>query len=314
MTAIPIGFRVGITLGIVAALGYSVANLALRRVSDTSFISGWDFWVTALKSLPTAVTAWLLVWRRVWICRQPGLPPRRLVPMLAFVALVIQFGGNLGFQVALGHIGLAITVPLAFAGIICVGAVLGRLLLNDPLTVEIIASMIVISAAICLLSYGILTDAESPHLGTADPWEIVTGILLALTSGCSYGTSGVLIRKFVRGTLAVESALIIFSTTGLVLLGVPAILLTGWEQICAGTLSNWPALLTAGIANAVAFFSLSHSLRVINVNRINVINASQNAMCAVGAIVLFGERLSPAAAAGIAMTIVGLLVLARHAK
>jgi len=71
------------------------------------------------------------------------------------------------------------------------------------------------------------------------------------------------------------------------------------EKSCAGTFSNWTALLTAGTANTMAFFALVHALRVINVNRINVINASQNAMCAVGAVLLFGERLGPPALAGI---------------
>lgn len=151
-------FRRGIILGVVSALGYSISNLALRPLSDTSYISGGDLWVPALKGLLTAIVAWLLVSRRLLIHRESALPPGCLFPALVLAAILMQFGENLAFQVALGHIGLAITVPLVFARIICVGAVLGRILLHDLVTMEVVSSMVVIFAAICPLSYGTVAD------------------------------------------------------------------------------------------------------------------------------------------------------------
>ena len=289
-------------------MGYSLANLALRYLSDIHSGGGWDLWVTAMKAGPAAVAAWILVTRRAML-GQPALPTRRILPVLGLAALIMQLGGNLMFQVALGYIGLGITVPLVFSCILCVGALLGRVVLNDGLGPHILVSMYVMFLAICMLSAGTMTDAEAVTSG-ADGTEtarVFTGILVALISGCSYGTTGVLIRYLVRDTLPVESTFIVFSTSGLVLLGLPAIYLAGWETIQAGTLREWPALLAAGVANAVAFFALAHAYRFMNVNRLNVINASQNAMCAVGAVVVFNERLSLLAICGIAMTVVGLL-------
>ena len=46
--------------------------------------------------------------------------------------------------------------------------------------------------------------------------------------------------------------------------------------------------------------------------RANVINASQNALCAIGAVIVFNESLSPLALLGIGLTISGLLVLDRR--
>ena len=47
----------------------------------------------------------------------------------------------------------------------------------------------------------------------------------------------------------------------------------------------------------------------MDVNRMNVINASQNVMCAVGAVVLIQEKLSGFVLVGIALTIAGLSLL-----
>jgi len=235
--------------------------------------------------------------------------------MLCGAALLMQFGGNLCFQIALGYIGLGVTVPLAFTGIICVGAILGRVLLNDGLGRHVIAAMLIMLVAICLLSAGTFsadgTISDVTAALKSDRSQVFTGIVIALISGCSYGATGVLIRRVVRASLPVESTLIVFSTSGVLLLGLLAIYLSGWETIQEGTVRDWPFLLAAGSANALAFFSITHAFRFINVNTLNVINASQNAMCAVGAVVIFGEHLGMLAIAGIVLTGVGLATASR---
>ncbi len=299
----------GVVLGIVSALAYSLANLALRQLSDSGSSGGhgWDLWVTAMKTVPTGVIAWFVVLNR-FMRNQPAFPPLRLLPILVVAAVVMQFGGNLSFQIALGFLGLGITVPLVFACLICVGAVAGRIWLGDPVTIQVASAIIVMMAAVILLSAG--TVPQNSENGT--PMEvgaIVAGICLAAASGSSYGAVGVLIRNFVRAVLSVESMLIVFSTVGVVLLAAGAIALSGWQSIQANTVRDWPLLLAAGSANAIAFFALAYALREMDVNRMNVINASQNAMCAVGAVVLFQEQLSGLAIVGIVLTIAGLLTL-----
>ena len=101
-------------LGICSAVGYSAANLALRGLSGRHGDFGWDIWVSAMKAVPTAVIALTLLMRRK-AKGEPAYPTWKPIPALFVAALVMQCGGNLGFQVGLGHIGLAITVPLVFA-------------------------------------------------------------------------------------------------------------------------------------------------------------------------------------------------------
>jgi DME family drug/metabolite transporter len=304
--------RQGVILGMVAAIAYSLANLALRQLSDSGQTGGpgWDVWVTALKTVATCLSAWAIVLYRHFH-HQPAWPPVNLIPVLLLAAVVMQFGGNLCFQIALGYLGLAITVPVIFACIICVGAIAGRALLGDPLTKQVVSAMFIMMIAVVLLSIG--TVSEVPDKATTgDIWRLLTGIGVALISGCSYGLVGVLIRYFVRSTLAVESVLIVFSSLGITSLSATAIGMSGWTTIWQTTLTDWPMLTVASVMNAIAFFAVSYALRTIDVNRMNVINASQNAMCAIGAVVLFREQLSSLAVAGIALTIVGLLVLGRR--
>jgi len=304
----------GVILGVIAAVAYSLANLALRQLSDSGRTGGpgWDVWVTALKALATGLTAWTIVLYRHFHHR-PAWPQVRLMPILLVAGVVMQFGGNLCFQVALGYLGLAITVPVIFACIICVGAIAGRALLGDPITRQVITAMFIMMTAILLLSIGTVS-APPTDSASRNTSQLLTGIGFALVSGCSYGLVGVLIRYFVRSTLAVESMLIVVSTVGVVLLSAIALGLSGWSVIEQNMLTDWPMLMAASVANAIAFFAVSYALRTIDVNRMNVINASQNAMCAVGAVFLFQEQLSFLALTGIALTIVGLLVLGRRSR
>jgi len=299
----------GILLGAIAAVGYSLSNLALRQLSDngTTAGSGWDVWVTSTKAVVTGVVAWIIMFRRQ-LQGIPALPTTGQLGRLFTAGILIQFGGNLCFQIALGYLGLAITVPIVFACIICTGAIAGRSLLGDLVTRSVLIAMLIMTLAIVLLSAGTISEDSAANTTSATV-ETFTGIAVAIISGSSYGVVGVLMRYFVRDTLSVETMLVVFSLVGIALLSAVAIQLSGWQTLLDHTRQTWPMLTAASITNAVAFFAAAYALRTIDANRLNVINASQNAMCAIGAVILFQERLSPLALCGIALTIAGLLAL-----
>lgn len=302
----------GILLSIVSAVAYSAANLALRGLSGRHGDLAWAIWVSAMKALPTAVVAMCLLARRK---AQGGrlFPSTRILPVLFLAALVMQFGGNLGFQVALGHIGLAITVPLVFAFIICAGAVLGRAFLGDRVSARTFLSMLIMTVAIVLLSWAATLNDPADSVGAAT-WTVGStwlGILIAVVSGLSYGINGVVIRSIGRKTLPIESMLIVYSMTGIVLMGVLGGTLLGTARLLEISSDEWQMMLMAGSFNALAFFSISHALKLTNVTQVNLINASQNAMCAIGAVLLFAEPLSLPMVSGIVLSIVGLFALER---
>ena len=93
--------RTGVLLGIVAAVGYSGANLALRQLAIPND-PGWAVWVTANKAIPAALIAWLMIFVQ-WSRGQPGLPPVRMIGRLILVGLFMQYGGNFMFQRVTGR-------------------------------------------------------------------------------------------------------------------------------------------------------------------------------------------------------------------
>lgn len=304
--------RRGLWLGFSSAICYSLANLALRGLSGRHDDLAWSIWVSALKALPTAILAIVLLWRR----RRRNLPlypTTRPIPILIAGALMMQFGGNLGFQVALGHIGLAITVPLVFAFIICSGALLGNMFLGDRVSPKTVLSMAIMTVSIILLSYAAKLASTTPA-GTdaVDTNNIVwLGILMAIVSGLSYGINGVAIRKIARDALPIESMLIIYSMTGLICFGIMGPIMMGQERLLQIQSDEWTMMFLAGIFNAVAFFCITHSLKLLNISQVNVINASQNAMCAIIAVAIYSEPVSTPLILGIGLSIAGLLALDR---
>lgn len=323
-------------LGLFAAATYSVANLALRGLSKTDAGPGWDMWVAGTKAFPTFFIAVVLIALR-WRRGLSSFAAFNVVWPIAVAAFFNQLGGNFAFQMSLRMIGLAISVPICFASIICSGAVAGRIYLGDQVTFRNALSMALMVTSIIFLSAAAKTrdaDREPPASATSstgDQPAVSTastetpsaskssaansptlGVFLSVISGLCYGVSGVFIRRAVRSQMPVAATLFLFSAAGFLLLCPGSLLMLPVTAIAATTSEEWFTIAIAGTFNAIGFFAITHAMRSLTISRANVINASQNAMCAVGAVVIFSESLSPIGFVGIGLTIAGLLVLDRR--
>lgn len=296
-------------LGFSAAAAYSVANLALRGLSRPEGGIGWDMWVAGTKAFPTFFVAILMLLNRLRK-RQTSFTTWSVVWPIATAALFNQLGGNLAFQMALSRIGLAISVPICFSMIICSGAVVGRFVLGDQVTVRTGISMGMMVASIAFLSTAAQT--RSSALPTVVDSSVAVGVLLSMISGTAYGVTGVFIRKAVRSQMPVAATLFLFSAAGFLVLCPLSLTVLPLATIAATTSTDWQTIALAGTFNAIGFFSITHAMKHLNISRANVINASQNALCAVGAVAVFGESLSAFALLGIGLTIGGLLILDRR--
>ena len=85
----------------------------------------------------------------------------------------------------------------------------------------------------------------------------------------------------------------------------------GPQRLAEISPDQWLTMMTAGIFNAVAFFAVTHALKILNITHVNVINAAQNAMCALGAVLLFAEPATAPMICGILLSIAGLVLLDR---
>jgi len=297
----------GTALGIAAALAYTVGNLGLRHVAVGGDLD-WALFVSANKALPTALIGWgLLAWR---VARGlPGLPPVSMWVPLVLTGLVTQFGGDVMFQFALSRGGLALSVPLTFSTILVSGAVLGRLILREPLTPRMLLAMGTMMAAVAVLSQGAQSASQSLVVG-ADWRTTFLAVASACLSGIGYGACGVMIRRCVTSNLSYSATIVFISSVGAFVVGPVALVRLGLPAVAALSPVVWLIMLGAGMANGLAFFAVSAAFKRLSVMRVNLLNASQTAMASIAGVVLFAEPQTWWLVAGTVLTISGLVLSA----
>jgi drug/metabolite transporter (DMT)-like permease len=283
-----------------AALGYAAANVALRAATETDAIL-----VSAAKSWPTvAACAPLLIW--MLLKKQKVATSWSTFPTLLLGVTIGQLFGNVLFQVSLGIIGLALSVPLNLSAMIIGGAVMGRVLLGDPVSRRTIVAIVILIVATVVLSMGGSTILpERP----VTPMMFALGVAAALVSGAAYSFFGTAMRKGLREGLTVPLAMGASGMVGVLLLTPLAVGVMGVEKIAATSTVQWWAIVLAGTFNMAAFFMLSFSLRAIPVVAVNLLNATQAALAALAGVWWFNEELTTSMVLGSAITIAGLVVL-----
>ncbi len=299
---------VGTLFCVLASITYTVANMALRQVARPGDVD-WAIWVSAIKAVPAAAVAWVLIAYRA-SKGLPALPPRRFVLRLLLAGVVMQLGGNMMLQLALGLGGLALTVPLMFAALIITGAWMGRLVLGEGISYRSGVAMAVLIAAIAILSTG-ADDAARSMSSAASSWTVVGSVLAAFLAGCSFGANGVVIRRTLSHDLSLSATLVLLSSVGVVGLGAIGLWRLGPERIAETTTVEWQGMALAGVMNAAAFFSVSAAFKRIPVVRVNLLNASQAALAAVGGVLFFNEQATFGIIAGTLLTVVGLMLMGR---
>ncbi|MFI4849869.1 MAG: DMT family transporter [Gimesia chilikensis] len=301
----------GTLFGLLSALAYTAANISLREAAVDNN-ADWAIWISALKSVPATIVGWTLVAYR-GSKGLPALPPSRLVIPLILTGLLMQFGGNVMFQWSLSLGGLAFTVPLCFATLLATGAILGRLFLEEAITPRMFASMVILTAAIVVLSLGAHQAEESvfEHMEhhTRSMVTVALTIFVACVAGCAYGAGGVMIRGTVRGEMSISASLVLISTTGMVCLTGVAFYRLGIEILWITTPWQYLVMLVGGIMNAIAFFAIGASMKHLTVTRVNLLNASQTAMAAFAGVFFFDEKLTVWLLSGTALTIGGLFLM-----
>ena len=304
-------FWFGAFFGLLAAVSYTLANIALRQSASST---DWTYaiWVTFHKAIPVSLVGWLLVLRQ----RMRGeisLPPWSFIPALIGTGVVMQFGGNVLFQVALAHCGLALTVPITFALIIVTGATLGRVILGETVSLRSTLAIGVLITSIAILCFGVKEASQSVQGTPSTSLEILWGILSACFSGMSYGLGGVMIRKTVR-KIPVASTLVLITSTGVIGCGIFSYFALGWTEMVSLPWTERRIMLLAGIFNAVGFFSIARSLRSLSVIQSNLINSTQILLAALAGWIFFQEPFSNWLKIGLLLTAFGLFLMDRSKK
>ena len=242
---------------------------------------------------------------------QRVFPSAGMLAAIAAGGLVGQVGGNVSFQWALGEIGVALAVPLCLGGMILTSAVFGRIFLGEPVTPWAAFALALLLVAIFILSLGAGEARESVTRVAATPWRQALGVGAGCLSGMCYATLNVILRHCILRGAPLPTTLGTVSVMGVLSLTLIAWLRIGTPGMLATAPVDLLLMLGAGICNTVAFVALTKSLQLTNVVYVNALNATQATLAALAGVLIFQEALSPWLAAGVGLTIAGLLVLMR---
>jgi drug/metabolite transporter (DMT)-like permease len=301
----PVGIIAGSLCGVFAALFYTLANIALRQCVGTD-----PFLVSAVKAAPTVIFLGpLLIWMAS--TRRTIATSYVMAPRFVVASFFGQLIGNGAFQIALGVIGLAASVPITLGVLIIGSAVLGRILLGEPVNSRTISAMVILILAVIMLS---LPGASEATDRSTMPMPLWAGALCAAASGAAYAFFGVAMRQALTGGISPPATMFISGTVGTIALWSVTLMRLGIDSLTVVSWEQWAVMTAAGIFNFTAFAALSLSLKALPVVAVNLINASQVAMAAIAGIVLFAEPATVPLIIGIALTFFGLLVLASRRR
>lgn len=294
---------VGTIFSALSALGYSAANVFLRRLVATD-----PAWVATMKAVPTLMMT--IPW--LWLRRRQGKQEKlnqQTVWILLAVAVFGHLAGNIGFQWSLGIVGLVVAVPVVFGAMLTSTPLLGRWLLGESASPRTILAMVVLLLAIGILALNAQQIGKGTDLPTVGTGTVAAAILVLCLGGVAYTLLGIGIRHGLGQGLSLPACLFIVSSSGFaVLLGVSFQSL-GWSGMRATSAQAWLDMLLAGVFNAGAFLALTRALQLTSVTHVNLVNASQVTLAAVAGVLLFGETPTTALVVGIVMTIAGLLMI-----
>lgn len=300
--------------GILSAFLYAVTNICLRQVTHVDAV-----WVSTVKAMPTCVLVMPWVgW--LFLSSQRVFSSAREIGLLIVTSLCVQLFGNVGFQWSLSVLGLVIAVPMVLGTMLVGGAIVGKVLLKEPVGQQKTLAIIILIIATFALTYSAQTagsaDLAATESSTGDPnaGMVLLAVLVNFASGIAYAFLGAMIRRAMQFGMPASSTLFVLSGVGTIFLSTWTLTRIGWSGMLATPSTDMIPMLIAGIFNALAFFAMAKSLQKISVLYVQMLSASQAAMAAAAGWLMFQEPVTTSAILGLVLTAVGLVVAGRRRK
>jgi drug/metabolite transporter (DMT)-like permease len=272
--------------GVGAALAWAVSTLCSSRSSRMI--------------APTAVVAWVMVFGLIItapIAAANGIP-RHLITASGIWLLVGGGGNVLGLMLVyralrIGKVALVSPITSTEGAIAAVIAVIA----GESLALDVALTLVVIVFGVCLAA------VPSDALGHTDRLAHPRAVAFAVAAACSFGIS---LYGTGRAGAVFPSAWVVLSARliGALIIATP-LALRGRLELTRRAL---PLVVGSGIAEVVGFFSYTDASRH-GIAIASVLSSQFAAVAALGAFLLFKERLSRLQLLGVVVVVCGVGVL-----
>jgi drug/metabolite transporter (DMT)-like permease len=278
-----------------SSLTWALINLFVRRLAP-------DFGSVAVNALRSAAGAVFIV---VWVAAAGGFADLGGMSARAFwllagsVILAVGLGDTVFFEsVRWLGLGRAMTVSMVYP---LMSAVLAVALLGEPLSPRVTTG-----AIITLL--GIVLTVGPRGAEPADRRHVRLGLAAALLAALAWATSVILLKPALEEVDAVSAQAVRLPLAAALLWCTPWAWRIGPQLRARGRAAVWQLVLLGGLTAA------SSILFVAGVGRAGVaigtvLSSTSPIFALLLAVFFLGERVRPAAVAGTALTVLGIVVL-----
>jgi drug/metabolite transporter (DMT)-like permease len=307
---------------LVAVLGYSMANICMRKLSEEGALSSWAICNKELVTV-LVVGPWLAwqIWRG-----KSRFPSGRPLTILIAAGLTTELIGNIGTQWGYGVVGLAVMIPAITGFVLVATAVLGAVLLGERVSARNAAVLALLIVALIIMGYG--KSQASPDLAKAShaaddavtakplaPWQIAAAVGVAGLCGTVYALLAIALRYSVGGRTTLSAAVVIITGTGVLTLAPVSLWQAGTRALIAAPREQYLLMYVAGVCNLVAFMALVRGLQLTTALHINMLNnAGQVSLAAAAGILWFGEKCNLWLVLGVALMVAGICAVGPPVK
>jgi drug/metabolite transporter (DMT)-like permease len=290
----------GDVVSLAAAFGWASTTVMARHISR----SIPAVWYNALRILIASVGMLALL---PWTLGHTDLTTvSGKAFLLLFLSVLAGFAfGDTAFYEGMRRIGVARAAPIAGCHPL-VTALLAVLFLEEPVTVWLVAGVVVIGFGVWLIT----TDqaASSPTRGVQGSFAI--GVGLSLFAAVGWACSTVMVRPALQEIDTLLASTLRLPVAGVILLFGATRLgrIDGRELVLSGNTIVW--LLASGILTVASATLFLWSVELVGAARTAALSSVSPVISATIAVLLLGEQLTVRLAVGMAVSLAGVLLVA----
>ncbi len=285
-----------------AALSYAAQGLTLRAAAvDVPAELG-----AVLMAIPTfALIGLLIVTHPV---RRSQLNPRSshfigfsTVGLIALGALTSYVAGNTLWVTSMALGGVTVSAP-ATQSVAVWSAILGLLILREPLSPKMVRGIVIFSGGITLLGLGRATVQ-----GGAPDWLV--GLMSGLGAALCWSLTNIITRSvLLRGT---DRFVALGTSVAFGVLGLNAAMATGGNLAAyqAAPLHAYYFLALAGLFNIAAQISLTTALGLTQVASVSMVTSAGGVLTPLLGFLIFGDPLNAVMVLGVGLVIAGAILV-----